>query len=131
VALEQIAALYAIEADIRGQAPAERAGHRQVRAAPLLESLRRALHATAVGDAPLFTTMDHYFVVVEKRDPPARRGDIRKERIISIELFGPVTALVKLECEFFSKDFIDMLSLIKADGSWQIIAKVFHYDLVG
>jgi transposase len=45
-ALERIAALYAIEADIRGQAPAERARSRQARAKPLLESLLTWLQAT-------------------------------------------------------------------------------------
>jgi transposase len=45
-ALERIAALYAIEADLRGQAPAERARHRQARAEPLLESLRTWLRET-------------------------------------------------------------------------------------
>ncbi len=90
----------------------------------------KALYATAAGDAPLFMTMDEYFPVVEKRDPPARRGDPRKEHILSIELFGPVTALVTLYCTFFGKDFIDLLTFIKVDGRWQIISKVFHFDVV-
>jgi hypothetical protein len=42
-ALERIGALYAIEADIRGRPPDERAGIRQARAGPLLESLREWL----------------------------------------------------------------------------------------
>jgi transposase len=47
-ALERIAALYAIEADIRGQPPDERARHRRARAGPLLESLRTWLQQTLV-----------------------------------------------------------------------------------
>lgn len=90
----------------------------------------KALYATAAGDAPLFMTMDEYFPVVDKRDPPARRADPRKEQILSIELFGSVTALVTLECAFFAKEFIDVLTFIKVDDRWQIIAKVFHFDLV-
>ncbi len=39
-ALERIGALYAIETEIRGRAPDERAAVRQARAGPLLESLR-------------------------------------------------------------------------------------------
>jgi len=39
-ALQRIAALYAIEADIRGQPPEERRRQRQARAGPLLEELR-------------------------------------------------------------------------------------------
>lgn len=45
-ALERIGALYAIEAEIRGRPPAERAGIRQARAGPLLESLREWLRHT-------------------------------------------------------------------------------------
>ena len=46
-ALERIGALYAIEADIRGKPPDERAAIRQARAGPLLESLREWLRQTA------------------------------------------------------------------------------------
>ncbi len=45
-ALERIGALYAIEAEIRGRPPDERAGIRQARAGPLLESLREWLRQT-------------------------------------------------------------------------------------
>jgi transposase len=45
-ALERIAALYAIEAEIRGRPPDERAKIRQARAGPLLESLREWLRHT-------------------------------------------------------------------------------------
>jgi transposase len=45
-ALERIGALYAIEQDIRGRPPHERAGIRQARAGPLLESLREWLRHT-------------------------------------------------------------------------------------
>ena len=45
-ALERIGALYAIEANIRGKPPNERAQVRQARAGPLLESLREWLRHT-------------------------------------------------------------------------------------
>ena len=45
-ALERIGALYAIEAEIRGQPPDERGAIRQARAGPLLESLREWLRQT-------------------------------------------------------------------------------------
>jgi len=45
-ALERIGALYAIEAEIRGRPPDERAQARQARAGPLLESLREWLRHT-------------------------------------------------------------------------------------
>jgi transposase len=45
-ALHRIAALYAIEADIRGQAPEQRCRQRQARAAPLLQELHAWLNDT-------------------------------------------------------------------------------------
>jgi transposase len=45
-ALERIAALYAIESEIRGRPPDERSAVRQARAGPLLESLREWLRET-------------------------------------------------------------------------------------
>jgi transposase len=45
-ALQRIGALYAIEADIRGRPPDERAALRQARAGPLLDSLREWLRQT-------------------------------------------------------------------------------------
>lgn len=46
-ALERIGALYQIEADIRGKAPAERQAERQTRARPLLKEMHEWLHAVA------------------------------------------------------------------------------------
>src|SRR5690606_11015889 len=45
-ALQRIAALYAIEADIRGQPPDRRKSTRQARAGPLLAELKSWLQAT-------------------------------------------------------------------------------------
>ena len=45
-ALERIGALYALEADIRGQAPEQRCAQRQARAGPLLDQLHAWLLAT-------------------------------------------------------------------------------------
>jgi hypothetical protein len=48
-ALERIAALYAIESEIRGQPPETRRAVRQVRAGPLLDDLHRWLEETLRG----------------------------------------------------------------------------------
>ena len=48
-AVRRIGLLYAIEQDIRGQPPDERAKHRQARAGPILEGLRAWLDETLAG----------------------------------------------------------------------------------
>jgi hypothetical protein len=96
--------------------------------------LRRVFHPAAQyacasdGDL-LLLRMDEYFPIVDRRPSPASRGEPRSDRIVSIEFAGPVTAFAHVECSIGPKAFTDFLSLVKLDGRWQIIAKVFHYAL--
>ena len=89
----------------------------------------KALYATATDGTLLELDMDRYFPIVDGRPSPASRGEERADRILSIEFAGPVTALAKVQCAIGEKAFTDLLSLVYVAGRWQIIAKVFHYDL--
>jgi hypothetical protein len=90
----------------------------------------QATYANATEGTLLKLGMDEYFPIVAKREPPASRNETRRDRIISIEFAGPVTALARVECAIGPKFFTDLLTFVKLDGRWQIIAKVFHYDLI-
>lgn len=74
-------------------------------------------------------SMAEYFPIVTARTSPASRGDIRKDAIVSIELAGANSAFVRAHCAVGDRYFTDLLTLIKADGVWRIMSKVFHYDL--
>lgn len=89
----------------------------------------RAQYVCVTDGSLLYRTMDEYFPIVEARPSPASRNEARCDRIISIELAGPVTAFARVECVIAPKYFVDLLTLIFVDGRWQIISKVFHYDL--
>lgn len=91
----------------------------------------RAFYATASGGELTMLSMSEYFPVVERRPSPARRGDARVDRIVSIEFAGPETAWARVECQVLPRRFVDLLTLVKLDGRWQVIAKVFHFDTVG
>ena len=97
--------------------------------------LARAFHPKAQyvsvteGDL-LYRTMAEYFPVVDARPSPASRGEARRDEIVSIAFAGPRTATVRLHCAIAEKFFTDCLTLIHVDGRWQIISKVFHYDLI-
>lgn len=41
-----------------------------------------------------------------------------------------MTAFAKVECSIPPKFFTDFLVLLKLDGRWQIVSKVFHYEVV-
>lgn len=73
--------------------------------------------------------MAQYFPVVDQRPSPASQGSQPTDRILSIEFAGPVTAFVKAECSIPPKHFTDFLTLLKLDGRWQIVSKVFHYEI--
>jgi hypothetical protein len=89
----------------------------------------KAQYVCATGGTLTHLTMGQYFPVVDKRPSPASRGEPRHDRIVAIEFAGPVTAFVRAECAIGPKFFADLLTFICIDGRWQIIAKVFHFDL--
>lgn len=89
----------------------------------------RAVYACATDGSLVHMEMQEYLPMVETRPSPASRGEARQDRIESIELIGPVTALARVACAIGPKRFTDLLSLVQLDGRWQIIAKVFHYEL--
>lgn len=89
----------------------------------------QAVYACATDGTALVLRMDEYFPIVDARPAPATCGDARTDRILSIEFVGPVTALAKLECSVRPKHFSDLLTLIRLDGRWQVISKVFHYEI--
>ena len=88
-----------------------------------------ALYACATDGTLLALGMPDYFAVVDKRPSPASRGDARTDRILSIDFIGPVTALARVQCSILPRHFTDSLTLVLIDGRWQIISKVFHYEL--
>jgi hypothetical protein len=89
-----------------------------------------ALYACAIDGALLTLNMIEYFPIVDKRVSPASHGDVRTDRILSIEFAGPVTALARVECSIAPKHFTDLLTLVYVDQRWQIISKVFHFELL-
>ncbi len=88
-----------------------------------------AHYVCATGDELVHKTMDAYFPIVDARPAPASRGETRVDEIVSIAFAGPVTAVARVRCAIGEKLFTDILTLIRLDGRWQIISKVFHYDL--
>ncbi|TDQ83067.1 putative lumazine-binding protein [Dongia mobilis] len=89
----------------------------------------QAIYACASEGKLLHMSMDEYFPVVDKRPAPGSRGEPRADRILSIDFAGPVTAIAKVNCAIGPRAFTDLLTFVKLDGRWQIMAKVFHFDL--
>ncbi|MCB1792694.1 MAG: nuclear transport factor 2 family protein [Gammaproteobacteria bacterium] len=98
------------------------------------ELLRQVFHpaatyATAAGGELLRLDLDGYLPVVAKRESPASLGERYGFELESILFAGPTVALAKMRSTMLGKRFVDLLSLLKVDGEWRILAKVFHYDI--
>lgn len=90
----------------------------------------QAVYATASEATPLILGLNDYLPIVAKREPPARSNAPRSEEVMVVDVVGQSTAMVKLRCQFFQRNYIDFLTLIKVEGEWRIISKVFHFDPV-
>ncbi len=77
------------------------------------------------GKAADFPRAD-WFKMVEGRPSAKSKGSERRDRIVSIDFSGPATAIAKVECQLPPMYFTDYLTLVKADGRWQVISKTFH-----
>lgn len=88
-----------------------------------------AMYACATGGTLLQMGMDEYFPFVDKRLAPASLGQARQDRIVSIEFAGPGLAMARVECAIAPKRFTDLLTLVLLEGRWQIMSKVFHFEI--
>jgi hypothetical protein len=86
----------------------------------------KAIYATADETPLLHRTMDEYYAVVAKRVSPASRSEPRHDVIDAIEFAGANTAFARVRCSIGTRDFVDFLTLVRADGAWRIMAKVFQ-----
>lgn len=70
-----------------------------------------------------------WFEFVKGRPSAKSRGLERTDRIVSIDLSGPETAFVKLQCSIHPRYFTDYLLLLKLEQGWRIVSKSFRTDM--
>lgn len=97
----------------------------------LLESVfhTRAHYVCATETELVYLTLAEYLPMVAARPSPASRNELRRDSIAALEFAGGNTALVRAHCAIGNKYFTDLLTLVRVDGRWQVISKVFHYEL--
>jgi len=59
------------------------------------------------------------------RGSPRAKGLARDDAILLMDQSGPTTAFVKVRCQIPPRYFQDYLSLLKVDGRWRIVQKIF------
>lgn len=81
--------------------------------------------ADGVQDLP----RSNWFEMVASRPSGKARGLERRDRIVSIDMSGPETAFVKVECQLPPRYFTDYLLLLKGADGWKIVSKSFRADV--
>jgi hypothetical protein len=90
----------------------------------------QATYTCATEKPILHMNMPDYFALVDKRPSPKSQGQKRQDRIVSIETAGPDCALARVECAIGPRFCTDLLTFVRVDGKWLIMAKVFSYELM-
>jgi Putative lumazine-binding len=86
-----------------------------------------AVYATPTGGELTRLTMDEYLPLVAARESPASRGEDRTDAVESIEFAGPDVAAARVRASIGERRYTDLVSLVRVDDEWRIIAKVFSY----
>lgn len=89
----------------------------------------QAIYCTPAGDTVTHLSLEEYLPIVRGRPSPSSLAQPRNDVIERIEFAGPKVAMARVRCAIAPKQFTDLLTLICSEGRWQIISKVFHYEI--
>jgi hypothetical protein len=76
----------------------------------------------------LHTPVAEWLKAVRGRPSPKARGIERKDQWLHLDQTGPTMAFAKVQANIPPRNPIDYLSLLKVDGKWQIVEKVFAVE---
>jgi len=88
-----------------------------------------ALFCNTDGDF-VHMTVGQYLELVRGRTSPGDLGETREDEILSIIVGSPTTAVLRTREVFLPKRFTDELTLMKFDGAWKIVAKIWDFELI-
>lgn len=76
----------------------------------------------------LHLDLETYLARVDRRDPPARRGEVRSDEVLEIAIGSARTARVTARMSMMGRRYLDYLTLVRDSGAWRIVTKVFTYE---
>ena len=90
-----------------------------------IEKLDRIFHDDAVLKAPgLRRSKQEWLDSVASRPVPSQEKALYQYHILSIDRVQD-QAMVKLECPLFDHFYVDFIGLLKEDGQWKIVNKMY------
>lgn len=75
----------------------------------------------------LYLDLDTYMTRMDLREAPAKRGELRHDVILEVSFGSPRLAYVKARMTMMGRDYLDYLTLVRHDGGWRVVTKVFSY----
>ena len=92
--------------------------------------LQAIFHPDAFLKAPrLRRSLKQWLDAVATRPAPAQQGKPYDYQLLAIEIIKD-QAMVKLQCPLFDHDYVDFLGLLKENGRWLIVNKMYS-DMQG
>jgi hypothetical protein len=96
-----------------------------------VERLREAFHEQSqmcgyLGDAPMLTPIAGLYDFVASHDAPAKSGEPTEITLAAVQVSGNTATAEVVERAYMGHDFLTSFQLLKLDGRWWIVAKLFH-----
>jgi Putative lumazine-binding len=90
-----------------------------------INKLQRIFHPDAYLKAPgLRRSVAQWLNLVSQREVPAQQGAAFDYRLLSVDIVSE-QAMVKLVCPLLGRTYIDFLGLLKENGQWLIVNKMY------
>lgn len=95
--------------------------------------LRRVFHprlayVCATEGDELYLDLENYMARIDKREPPAKRGETRDEAVLEIAFGNDRLARVNARMRMMGREFLDFLTCVREGDEWRVISKVFTYN---
>ena len=94
------------------------------------EHMRKVFHPDsklfAIRDGKYWQITSEEYIALAPGKPPADETQ-RKRTVESVDITG-TAAIAKIVLDYPHVKFTDYMSLLKIDGEWKIVNKIFHAD---
>lgn len=88
---------------------------------------RARLFGEVKGDV-LLRDLDTYLQIVASRRSPLQSGEAQRMQVQTLQIRGAI-AIATVTCEMLGFNYLDQLSLLKQEGTWSIVNKLYtHID---
>ncbi|MBT2325877.1 nuclear transport factor 2 family protein [Variovorax paradoxus] len=77
----------------------------------------------------LLRELEPYLQLVASRLSPVDNGEAQRMKVLALQIHGAI-ALATVQCDLLGFNYVDQLSLLKQDGRWTIVNKLYtHLEL--